>query len=104
MIRNLVSAASKVRSSPPCFLNHLKNSMICCMGDHYLAASFFKDICSYNAAFAFTSVGVKIDQSVTGGSGPYAFKINGELHHLYYLRDKMSLCMLSFGCMVLQRL
>ena len=47
-----------------------------------LSSKFLKDIHSYNAAFAFTSVGVKIDQSVTGGSGPYAFKINGELHHL----------------------
>jgi len=42
-----------------------------------------KHICQYNAAFAFTSVGVKIDHTVTSSSGPYAFKINGELHHLF---------------------
>jgi len=29
-----------------------------------------------------TSVGVKIDNSVTRQSGPYCFKIQGELHHL----------------------
>jgi len=29
-----------------------------------------------------TSVGVKIDNSVTRQSGPYYFKIQGELHHL----------------------
>ena len=28
-----------------------------------------------------TSVGVKIDNSVTRQSGPYCFKIQGELHH-----------------------
>jgi hypothetical protein len=44
--------------------------------------SFCKHIHQYNAAFAFTSVCVKIDHSVTSASGPYAFKINGELHHL----------------------
>ena len=35
-----------------------------------LSSKFLKDIHLYNAAFAFTSVGVEIDQSVTGGSGP----------------------------------
>src|SRR5882762_2149849 len=44
--------------------------------------TFRKHIHQYNAAIAFTSVGVKIDHSVTSASGPYAFKINGELHHL----------------------
>jgi len=44
--------------------------------------TFRKHIRQYNAAFAFTSLGVKIDHSVTSASGPYAFKINGELHHL----------------------
>ena len=29
-----------------------------------------------------TSVEVKIDNSVTRQSGPYCFKIQGELHHL----------------------
>ena len=44
--------------------------------------TFRKHIRQYNAAFAFTSIGVNIDHSVTSSSGPYAFKINGELHHL----------------------
>jgi hypothetical protein len=43
----------------------------------------FKDnICQYNAALAFTFLGVKIDHSVTHAAGPYSFCINGELHHL----------------------
>jgi hypothetical protein len=43
---------------------------------------FKMHICQYNAAFAFTSLGVNIEQSVIAGSGPYAFRISGELHHL----------------------
>ena len=43
---------------------------------------FKTNIRQYNAAFAFTSLGVKVDQSVTAGSGPYSFRISGELHHL----------------------
>ena len=35
----------------------------------------------FNAAFAFTSLGVKVDHSVVAGSGPYSFRISGELHH-----------------------
>jgi hypothetical protein len=43
---------------------------------------FKKNIRQYNTAFAFTSVGVKIDRSVLNGSGTYAFRISGELRHL----------------------
>src|ERR1700679_192599 len=43
---------------------------------------FKKNIRQYNTAFAFTSVGVKVDQSVLDGSGPYSFRISGELRHL----------------------
>ena len=43
---------------------------------------FKTNIRQYNAAFAFTSLGVKVDHSVVAGSGPYSFRISGELHHL----------------------
>ena len=43
--------------------------------------AFRKNICQYNAAFAFTSLGVKIDHAVTNAPGPYSFHICGELHH-----------------------
>ena len=43
---------------------------------------FKTHIRQYNSTFAFTSLGVKIDYSVTAGSGPYSFRISGELHHL----------------------
>ncbi len=35
----------------------------------------------YNLVLAFTSLGAKINESVTGGPGPYSFRIQGELYH-----------------------
>src|ERR1700693_5667829 len=45
-------------------------------------AGFAEHIHQYNNAFAFTSLGVKVDQSVLNSLGLYAFKIMGELSHL----------------------
>ncbi|EIN05534.1 hypothetical protein PUNSTDRAFT_17327, partial [Punctularia strigosozonata HHB-11173 SS5] len=42
---------------------------------------FHANIRQYNAALAFTSLGVKIDDTVNSGQGPYAFWIHGELYH-----------------------
>jgi len=50
--------------------------------DDYSLREFCNNIQQYNVVFAMTSVGVKIDNSVTRQSGPYCFKIQGELHHL----------------------
>ena len=52
-------------------------------GQHILSKEFLRDIWMYNNAFAFTSLGVHIDNRInTGpGRGPYCFKIQGELHH-----------------------
>ena len=54
--------------------------MLC--GISPLSESFKKNIRQYNAAFAFASLGVKVDHAVTNAPGPYCFRINGELHHL----------------------
>jgi hypothetical protein len=35
----------------------------------------------YNSVLAFTSLGAKVDESVTRGIGPYSFHIQGELYH-----------------------
>ena len=43
---------------------------------------FKTNIRQYNATFAFTSLGVKVDQTVTACSGPYSFRISSGLHHL----------------------
>jgi len=50
--------------------------------DDYSAKEFCNNIWQYNVAFAMTLVEVKINNSVTRQSGPYCFKIQGELHYL----------------------
>jgi Helitron helicase-like domain at N-terminus len=42
---------------------------------------FKTNIRQYNATFAFTSLGADIDHSVISGTGPYSFRISGELYH-----------------------
>jgi hypothetical protein len=42
----------------------------------------FRDqIRMYNSVLAFTSFGVKVDELITKGIGPYSFRIQGELYH-----------------------
>ncbi|XP_061994476.1 uncharacterized protein LOC133712380 isoform X2 [Rosa rugosa] len=43
---------------------------------------FRENIRIYNSMFSFTSMGATIDQKINTGSGPYVFKINGQVHHL----------------------
>lgn len=51
--------------------------------DHSSQAQEFREhIRQYNAALTFTSLGVKVDESVNDGRGPYCFRIHGELCHL----------------------
>ncbi|KAH9834149.1 uncharacterized protein C8Q71DRAFT_688168, partial [Rhodofomes roseus] len=45
------------------------------------AREFREHIRQYNSAFAFTSLGVQIDDTVNHGNGPYVFRIHGELCH-----------------------
>ncbi|EGN94905.1 hypothetical protein SERLA73DRAFT_155591 [Serpula lacrymans var. lacrymans S7.3] len=45
------------------------------------AREFHDKVRSYNNAFAFTSLGVKIDHAVTSAAGPYSFRIHGGFHH-----------------------
>lgn len=35
----------------------------------------------YNSMLSFTSMGARIDRSVTHGRGPYTFRISGEICH-----------------------
>ena len=50
-------------------------------GRSALSPHFHKHIRQYNSALAFTSLGVKIDHSVTGTTGVYSFRVHGELCH-----------------------
>jgi hypothetical protein len=45
------------------------------------AVKFRDQIRMYNSVLAFTSLGAKVDESVTEGPGPYSFRIQGELYH-----------------------
>jgi len=45
------------------------------------AVKFRDQIRMYNLVLAFTSLGAKVDESITGGPGPYSFCIKGELYH-----------------------
>ncbi len=45
------------------------------------AVKFRDQIRMYNSVLAFTSLSAKVDESVTGGRGPYSFRIKGELYH-----------------------
>ena len=49
--------------------------------DTFQAKEFRTNIVQYNAALAFTSLGVKVDHSIEG-HGPPVFRIHGELRHL----------------------
>ena len=51
------------------------------VGDTHEAKQFRSNIVQYNAALAFTSLGVKIDHSINS-RGPPVFRIHGELRHL----------------------
>ncbi|PIA41356.1 hypothetical protein AQUCO_02200045v1 [Aquilegia coerulea] len=50
-------------------------------GKNSLARSFRKDIRSYNAANAFSSLGVSMDKRILKGRGPTSFTIHGQLSH-----------------------
>ncbi|PIA30674.1 LOW QUALITY PROTEIN: hypothetical protein AQUCO_05400048v1 [Aquilegia coerulea] len=50
-------------------------------GRNSLARSFRKDIRSYNAANAFSSLGVSMDKRILKGRGPTSFTIHGQLSH-----------------------
>ena len=41
-----------------------------------------KNIRVYNSMFAFTSFGANIQSNINKSSGPYIFKISGQIHHL----------------------
>ncbi|KAJ7588758.1 hypothetical protein C8J56DRAFT_1049677 [Mycena floridula] len=62
-------------SEPPSVLHHLFS------GSHQHSKVFKQHIHSFNSALAMTSVGVQVDHAVTNASGPYCFRIHGELSH-----------------------
>jgi hypothetical protein len=43
---------------------------------------FRENIRVYNSMFSFTSMGAQVNRDINFGSGPYVFKISGQVHHL----------------------
>jgi hypothetical protein len=64
-----------IAPDPPLLLRQLLN------GTHTDSRGFREHIRRYNAALAFTSLGVRVDGTVNSGRGPYVFRIGGELCH-----------------------
>jgi hypothetical protein len=60
------------------------------------AIKFRNQICMYNSVLAFILLGAKVDESVTGGPGPYSFRIQGEFYHnwipMSYRRTTTTVC------------
>jgi hypothetical protein len=46
-----------------------------------ISRTFREKIRQYNAAFAFTSTSVKFNDAALNGSGPYSFRLHGDLYH-----------------------
>ncbi|KAJ0683046.1 hypothetical protein HanPI659440_Chr16g0654051 [Helianthus annuus] len=47
----------------------------------YEQLDFLTNIRAYNSMFSMTSFGAIVDDTVNDGSGPYVFKIEGQVHH-----------------------
>lgn len=56
--------------SPPDLLRNLMGSV-----------NFLSNIRAYNSMFSMTSFGATVDESINEGSGPYVFKVSGQVCH-----------------------
>ena len=61
---------------PPQALSNLLQS------EDVIGKEFRQHIHQYNASLTFTSLGAKLDETISGGR-PYIFKIHGELYHYH---------------------
>jgi hypothetical protein len=50
--------------------------------DSSVGKEFRENIRRYNAAFAFVSLGCKLNEGMGRGGGPYSFRVDGELYHM----------------------
>lgn len=62
---------------PPTFLKQLVVD-----GTNPKSKHFLENIRAYNTMFSFTSMGGKVDRTVTDARGPYSFRLYGENYHL----------------------
>ncbi|XP_055961830.1 uncharacterized protein LOC126681473 [Mercurialis annua] len=66
-----------LQKKPPQFLDFLLND-----NDFVETRKFREGIRIYNAMFAFTSAGGRIDYDINKNPGPYVFRISGQNHHV----------------------
>ena len=66
---------SLLKKTPP-----LLNELLDPLGGQR-SKTFRTQIRSYNAMFAMTSMGGKVDNRVNDGRSPYIFRLNGQTHH-----------------------
>jgi hypothetical protein len=76
---SMCCAHGKIKLSPLRIPPHALYNLF--TSEDHEAKEFRANIVQYNAALAFTSLGVKVDESVLG-RGPPVFRIHGELRHL----------------------
>ncbi|XP_059179144.1 uncharacterized protein LOC131958244 [Physella acuta] len=53
----------------------------CMSGSDPNSKNFMENIRSYNSAMAFASMGAQVDEAVTRRSGPYCYRIHGQIYH-----------------------
>ncbi|KAJ9555986.1 hypothetical protein OSB04_010600 [Centaurea solstitialis] len=51
------------------------------MKELFTVKHFMENIRAYNQIFAMTSFGAKVDDSINNGSGPFVFKVEGQIFH-----------------------
>ena len=90
-------------SCPFCYAKHFKNECLsncchkgtivlpeiqmhpyiknCMSGSDPNSKNFMEHIRSYNSAMAFASMGAQVDESVIRRSGPYCYRIHGQIYH-----------------------
>ncbi|PRQ29119.1 hypothetical protein RchiOBHm_Chr5g0010451 [Rosa chinensis] len=88
------SKKQRSKNKPPIFTHCCQEGKICLppepdtpeflnkLLDPSKNSLFRANICVYNSMFSFTSMGGKVDHSVNNGSGPYVFRISGQVCNL----------------------
>ncbi|CAG8741012.1 17716_t:CDS:2, partial [Cetraspora pellucida] len=79
--RFFTTCCAEGKVSLPPFQELPKSLKMLLIGTDSSAHLFRQNIRMYNSALAFTSMGAKLDYSVTGTSGIYNFHIHGEMYH-----------------------
>lgn len=67
---NVGKVAFPILPDPPMYIKNL-----------FLDPHFMENIRAYNSMFSMTSFGASIDETINKKSGPYVFKLSGQIYH-----------------------